>query len=53
MLGCLEYSLKRALGLEAIDDAEIKLGAEQITATLEALERYDNQTKTIKKWVDN
>lgn len=51
MLGWLDYSMKRALGLEATDDAERKLGAEQITGTIEALERYDSQIETIKRWV--
>lgn len=53
MLGWLEYSIKRALGLEVSDDLEKKLGEEQITATIEALEKYNNQVETIKKWVNN
>ncbi|MBH1940011.1 phosphotransferase [Mobilitalea sibirica] len=50
MLGWLEYSLKRALGIESTDEKEIKLGMEQITATIEALIYYDNQKQMIRNW---
>lgn len=51
MLGWLEYSLKRALGIECIDEEERKLGEEQIEGTIIELKRYDSQMKTIKKWL--
>lgn len=51
MLGWLEYSLKRALGIESTDEDEKKLGAEQIFGTIKALEKYDNQMKIIMKWL--
>lgn len=52
MLGWLEYSLKRALGIEISDEEEIKIGTEQIYGTIIALEKYDKQMKTIIKWVN-
>ena len=51
MLGWLEYSLKRALGLESADKDEISLGAEQIIGTIKALEKYDSQKTLMKKWI--
>jgi thiamine kinase-like enzyme len=51
MLGWLEYSLKRALGIESMDKEERALGAEQIVGTIKELERYDDQMKIIKKWL--
>ena len=51
MLGWLEYSLKRALGIESTDEEEKKLGVEQILGTIMALEKYNNQMKTIMKWL--
>ncbi|HKL80238.1 MAG TPA: phosphotransferase [Mobilitalea sp.] len=51
MLGWLEYSLKRALGMEGTDEDERRLGSEQILGTIAALERYDNQKKTIMEWL--
>ncbi|MGF7143339.1 Ser/Thr protein kinase RdoA (MazF antagonist) [Anaerotaenia torta] len=51
MLGWLEYSCKRALGIESTDEEEKVLGAEQIAGTMKELERYDHQMKIIKKWL--
>lgn len=51
MLGWLEYSLKRALGLESADEDEIRLGEEQIIGTINELEKYDSKKTTIKKWL--
>lgn len=51
MLNWLEYSLKRALGIESSDEEEIKLGAEQIQGTITALEKYTEQLITIRKWL--
>jgi hypothetical protein len=51
MLGWLEYSLKRALGIESTDEEEKELGAEQVIGTIKELERYDNQLIILKKWL--
>ena len=51
MLGWLEYSLKRALGIECINVEERILGAEQILGTIAALEKYDKQKSIIKIWL--
>ena len=51
MLGWLEYSLKRALGIESADEEEKALGAEQAVGTIKELERYNNQIKTLKEWL--
>lgn len=51
MLGWLEYSLKRALGIESTDEEEMVLGAEQVIGTIKELERFNNQLETIKKWL--
>ncbi|MDE5589064.1 MAG: phosphotransferase [Acetatifactor sp.] len=51
MLGWLEYNLKRALGLEAADAEEIRLGGQQVVSTIKEL--YDWQVKTgmLKEWL--
>lgn len=51
MLGWLEYNLKRALGLEAADTEEIRLGGQQVVSTIKDL--YDWQVKagTLKEWL--
>ena len=51
MLGWLEYNLKRALGLEAADAEEIRLGGQQVVSTIKDL--YDWQVKTgmLKEWL--
>ena len=51
MLGWLEYSLKRSLGIESIDEEDKVLGAEQVIGTIKELERYDNQLILLKKWL--
>ncbi|MDF2543383.1 MAG: aminoglycoside phosphotransferase family protein [Herbinix sp.] len=51
MLGWLEYSLKRALGIENMDEEERTQGAEQVVGTMKELERYHSQIKTIRKWL--
>jgi Ser/Thr protein kinase RdoA (MazF antagonist) len=51
MLGWLEYSLKRALGIESTDEEEKELGAEQVIGTIKELEIYDSQLITLKKWL--
>lgn len=51
MLGWLEYSLKRALGVESTDEEEKVLGAEQVNRTIKELKRYDDQLKVLKEWL--
>lgn len=51
MLGWLEYSLKRALGIESSDEDEKNLGAEQVIRTIQELEKYDSQLIILKKWL--
>lgn len=51
MLGWLEYSLKRALGIEGADKDERVLGVEQVVGTINELERYDSQKKILRKWL--
>lgn len=52
MLGWLEYSLKRALGMESTDDDEKTLGAEQVIGTIKELKKYDNQLIFFKEWLN-
>lgn len=52
MLGWLEYSLKRALGIESTDENEKVIGAEQVIGTIEELKRYDNQLILFKEWLN-
>ena len=51
MLGWLEYNLKRALGLEAADTEEIRLGGQQVASTIKDM--YDWQVKAgmLKEWL--
>ena len=51
MLGWLEYSLKRALGIESLDEEEKTLGAEQVLGTIKELESYDKQVNVLKEWL--
>lgn len=51
MLGWLEYSLKRALGVESTDEEERLLGAAQVIGTIKELEKYDNQLNILKEWL--
>lgn len=51
MLEWLEYSVKRALGLEGMEEDRLR-GAEQITGTINALKRYEEQKHTIRKWLN-
>jgi thiamine kinase-like enzyme len=46
MLGWLEYSLKRALGIEGEDE---ELGRQQIIGTLAELQKYDKRKRVILK----
>ncbi|MDR1409584.1 MAG: phosphotransferase [Oscillospiraceae bacterium] len=51
-LGWLEYSLKRALGLEGADELEQRRGAEQVRGTIRALRRHERDTCRIINWLE-
>ncbi|BCN30896.1 phosphotransferase [Anaeromicropila herbilytica] len=51
MLGWLEYNLKRALGIEVSNEDEIKLGEEQVIATINELKRYQEKISLMKEWL--
>ena len=51
MLGWLEYNLKRALGIEASGEEEIRLGEEQIKDTIRALYDYCTKVESMKDWL--
>lgn len=44
----LEYSIKRAVGIESSDEAERKLGVEQVYGTLKAIEDYEQTIPIIE-----
>ncbi len=51
MLGWLNYSFKRSLGIEAVSIEEMKLGTEQVFDTIEALRQYAKQITLLKGWL--
>lgn len=51
MLGWLNYSFKRSLGIEASSIEEINLGTEQVFDTTKALIQYSQQRKLLKKFL--
>lgn len=51
MLGWLEYNLKRALGLEAADAEEIRLGGQQVVSTIKDLYDWQVKTNILKEWL--
>lgn len=51
MLGWLEYNVKRALGIEASDDKEVKLGEEQIKGTIKELYAYQKKVELLRGWM--
>lgn len=53
MLGWLEYSLKRSLGIECTDATEQLLGTEQVTGTLLALQRYAARISEVEGWLSD
>lgn len=52
MLGWLNYSLKRSLGIEVASIEEKKLGTEQVFGTMEALRQYAEQIALLKGWLE-
>ncbi len=51
MLGWLDYNLKRALGIEASGEEEIRLGSEQVIGTIGALYAYCDKVELMKDWL--
>lgn len=51
MLGWLEYSIKRALGLEGTGTSEQQEGMQQIKETITELRRYEAQLELLKNWL--
>lgn len=52
MLGWLEYSIKRAIGMEGADNKDWQEGMEQTTGTICELKKYDNQIDILKEWIN-
>ena len=50
MLGWLDYSLKRVLGMESKEAEERKLGAEQVVRTIKSLRRFEHKTAIMNSW---
>ena len=52
MLGWLNYSFKRSLGIESVSLEEKKLGTEQAFSTMKALTQYAQNTILLKDWLE-
>lgn len=52
MLGWLEYNVKRALGIEAADEAEMLLGEEQVIGTVRELYSYQGKIRQLREWLE-
>ena len=52
MLGWLEYSVKRALGMEGTDIKDQQEGIQQTKGTLFELKKYENQIELLKDWIN-
>lgn len=51
MLGWLEYNVKRALGIEAYNEAEMLLGEEQVIGTIRELYSYQGKIRQLREWL--
>lgn len=51
MLGWLDYNVKRALGIEASGEEEIRMGEEQVIGTIGALYAYCDKVELMKRWL--
>lgn len=51
MLGWLEYSIKRALGMEGSDAKDRQEGMQQTKGTILELKKYENQIGQLKEWM--
>lgn len=52
MLGWLNYSFKRSLGIESSSLEEKNLGTEQVFGTMKALRQYSENKVMIKDWLE-
>ncbi len=52
MLGWLEYSIKRALGMEGHDAEEKQEGMQQTKGTVYELKKYEGQMEQLKDWIN-
>ena len=52
MLGWLEYNVKRALGMEISDEAEILLGESQVIGTIQELYFYQKKIGQLREWLN-
>lgn len=53
MLGWLDYSFKRSLGIEVESIEEKKLGTKQVFGTIKSLRQYALQTTLLKDWLED
>lgn len=51
ILGWLAYNIRRALGIEAADEEEIRLGEELIPRAIKEFENYQKKVSLIQKWI--
>ena len=51
MLGWLEYSVKRALGIEGTAAKDREEGMQQTKGTVYELKKYENQMEKLKEWL--
>ena len=51
MLGWLAYNMRRALGIEASGEEEIRMGEEQVIGTIGALCDYRNKVMQMQEWL--
>lgn len=51
ILGWLAYNIRRALGIEAADEAEIRLGEALIPRAIKEFENYQEKVNLIQRWV--
>ncbi|MCL2574661.1 MAG: phosphotransferase [Defluviitaleaceae bacterium] len=52
-LGWLEYSLKRSLGIEAADGAEVDVGTRHVMGTVRGVLRYSDMVKVVEGWLED
>ncbi len=52
MLGWLEYSIKRAMGMEGTETKDRQEGMQQTKDTIRELKKYENQMKQLKGWIN-
>lgn len=51
MLGWLDYNLKRVLKIECTNEEEIKLGEEQVKATILEMNKYQKKVRLLREWL--